>query len=59
MRVKDEEVTIEVFKARNFPQKFNSCIQLDDLELSIAKPPVIVEPSKPTFDELKSMDPPF
>lgn len=40
MRVEDEEVIFEVFKAMNFPSKVHSWSQLDDLYLGVAEPHV-------------------
>lgn len=38
MRVEDEEVTFDVYKAVDFPFEIHSCVQMGDPDLGVAKP---------------------
>lgn len=64
MKVKDEEVTFEVYKAMDSPPNVQSCTQRDDLDKNqamtktrIAKSLTIAKPSKPPCDEFKAINP--
>lgn len=49
MRVKDEDITFDVFKAIDFPSKVHSCFEMDDLDLGMTKL-YRAEISKPPFE---------